>query len=284
MREELAELWRFRFLLRMLVARELKVRYKNSVLGFLWSIVPPLMQVLVSLFFFRSVLNQSGRNLAPYLLCGIIPWTFFQTAILDSSQSLLVNYGIIKKAYMPREVIPLYYVISNTIHFLLGWAVFFVVFFGVWRLFGIDIPWQRAALWFPVITLMEVALVTGLCLWVSALNVFYEDVKFILQTGFNLLYFLLPILYPADNIYYTPFMQAHPWFYKIYMLNPITAIINAYRKVLLQPVPRETLGLRGEPLMLDWTSFAGAGVICLLVAWSGYWYFNRRKWQFVERP
>ena len=100
MREELAELWRYRYLLQMLVARELKVRYKNSVFGFLWSIVPPILSVLVLTFMVREVLGATVQNYSAYLLCGIIPWTFFSSAILDSSMSLLVNYGEIGRAHV----------------------------------------------------------------------------------------------------------------------------------------------------------------------------------------
>ncbi|HZO92029.1 MAG TPA: ABC transporter permease [Chthonomonadaceae bacterium] len=284
LRAELEELWRYRELLRQLVARELKVRYKNSALGFFWSIVPPLLQVLVYSYVFRSVLKVPADNYSAYLLCGLIPWTFISTAMLDSSMSLLVNYPIIKKVYMPREVIPLSYVLSNFIHMMLGWAVYFAAFFVVARLLDIHIPILATLAWFPFITLVLFCFVLGMSLWVSALNVFYEDVKFILQTLFNLLFFLLPVLYPADSVYYSHVMQAHPWLYKLYMLNPITAIINAYRKTILEPVPRGTQGLTGNPLPMDWGTFAGACLLSLLIAWGGYWYFNKRKWQFVERP
>src|SRR5580700_2356821 len=122
MAENLRELWRFRDLLRQLVRRELKVRYKNSALGFLWSIVPPLLQVLVFTFFIAGI-RVKAPNAGAYMLCGVIPWTFTNTAILDSSQSLLINFPIIRKVYLPRQIIPLAIVISNLIHFLLGWCV-----------------------------------------------------------------------------------------------------------------------------------------------------------------
>ncbi|HEV2473985.1 MAG TPA: ABC transporter permease [Chthonomonadales bacterium] len=285
MGEELAELWRFRGLLGQLVKRELKVRYKNSVAGFLWSIVPPVLQVVVFSFLWRDVMRMHAKNISAYMLAGIIPWTYFANATLDSSMSLLLYYPVIKKVYMPREVIPLAYVISNVVHFLLGWVVFFVAFFVVFRLGGIVIPIQRTTVYFPIITMVEIVLVTGVALWVSALNIFYEDVKFIVQTGFNLLFFLLPVLYPADVARYSHTFMAHPWLYRIYMLNPITAVIDAYRKTLLQPMPPGSFNQSpaNPPVPMDWMNFAGAAVISLIVLYSGYWYFNRRKWLFVER-
>src|SRR5207249_982460 len=138
--------------------------------------------------------------------------TFMTNAMLDSSQSLLVNFGIIKKAYMPREVIPLSIVISNFIHFLMAWLVYFTAFLIVLPFFHnqgerMGIPLLSTIWVFPLITAVAVLFVTGMSLWVAALNVFYDDVKFVLQTLFGLLMFLLPVLYPADNIFYTDIMQ-----------------------------------------------------------------------------
>src|ERR1051326_2412347 len=151
--DDLRELWKFRDLLTQLVNRELKVPYKNSVLGFVWSIIPPLLQVLVYTFFFKGLINVPAKNGSAYMLCGFIPWSFITTATLDSSQSLLIYYGIIKKTYMPREVIPLAIVISNFIHFLLGWAVFFVTFLLVLPIFDFGGFKPLPTLWaFPLIT------------------------------------------------------------------------------------------------------------------------------------
>ena len=299
--EALAELWRYRYLLQMLVRRELKVRYKNSALGLVWSIIPPILQVFVYTFLFKGVLQLSVPNWSPYLLCGLIPWMFFSTAILDASQSLLANYGIIKKVYMPREVIPLAIVLSNTVHFFISWAVFFVAFAIIAPFFGIGIPLLPTMLLFPIICAMQILLTTGVALFLSAANVFFEDVKFIVMTLLNLVVFLLPIVYPADIARDWSVMRQHPWLLKLYMLNPVTAIIDAYRKTLLQPMSRSLFNHKyrmlpnGTPLLnnhkpvpqlpdpMDWTTLAGAFVITLLIAYAGYWYFNRRKWQFVER-
>ncbi len=288
MAEELRELWRFRDLLRQLVRRELKVRYKNSALGFLWSIVPPLLQVLVFTFFIGAI-RTSAPNAGAYMLCGVIPWTFINTATLDSSQSLLINFPIIRKVYLPREIIPLAIVISNFIHFLLGWAVFFVFYLIVMPVLrpGGGIPLQTQMLWFPVVTAVAVMFVTGISLWAAALNVFYDDVKFILMTGFNLLLFALPVFYPADIIKYAPRVIKHPWIFDLYMLNPPAAIMEGYRKTLLQPIPRGSYNLDkvlNPPLYMNWPLFIGGSVICAFILWSGYTYFNYRKWQFVERP
>ncbi len=286
MREELLELWRFRYLLRQFVARELKIRYKNSVFGVLWSIVPPLIQVMVYRFFLKGVVGSEVQNYSAYLLCGIIPWTFFTTGCLDSCQSLLNNYGILRKVYMPREIIPLAYVISNGIHFLLGWVVFFAYFYGVNALMGNHIPILPSIVWFPVLFVLETLLVTGLSLWFAALNLFYQDVKYILQTLFGPLFILLPILYPVSNIYYPMHKRGLDWLYQLYMLNPITAIITGFRDCLLQPIAPEQFNktLKGmPPVTTPFSTYLGAAALTLLIAWSGYAYFNHRKWMFVER-
>ena len=271
----------------MLVARELKVRYKNSVLGFAWSIVPPILSVAVITFMIKGALGRSIENYSAYLLCGIISWSFFSVAVLDASQSLLVNYGVIKKIYMPREIIPIAIVISNFVHFVLGWTVYFVAFLVVLPLLHIGgTPLLPGMVWFPVIVCAELLLVTGCCLWSAALNMFYEDVKFILQTVFGLVYFLLPILYTADVIRYGGVMTTHPWLFNLYMLNPVTAMITAFRASLLEPARPEAFNpnLHGlPPVAIDWWVYLGAFLISLFVAWSGYAYFNSRKWKFVER-
>jgi lipopolysaccharide transport system permease protein len=290
MRDDLRELWEARYLLRQLVRRDLKVRYKNSALGFLWSIVPPLLQVLVYTFVFRGVLQVQAKNYSAYLLVGLIPWTFFQSSVLDASHSLIDNLALIRKVYLPREIIPLARVASNFIHFMLAWLVYFVAYLVVARLFGYGIPPLVTMLWFPVITFFLVLFTTGISLWITALHMFYDDIKFILQTFMQLFIFLLPILYPADNVRYAQIMQQFPWLYKLYMLNPIAALIDAYRKTLLEPLSPTAFNASRKlpnggdlpPVPLDMTTLSIACLLCVLIAYGGYRYFCRRKWLFVE--
>jgi ABC-type polysaccharide/polyol phosphate export permease len=280
---QLAELWRFRDLLRQLIARELKVRYKNSAFGFLWSIVPVCLQVVVFTFFIRNAVNLPAESYGAYMLCGLIPWTFFNAALLDSGQTLRVNYPILKKVYLPREVFPLCSALSNFVHCALGWAVYFAVYFGLVRFIGIHLPFKPTLLLFPLITLVLLILVAGLCLWVSILSLFYEDVRFIVQTFMNLLMFVLPVLVPADVIRYSSFFKAKPWLYDLYMMNPISALIDAYRKSILEELPRGSFNMTGEPLHFNWLHFGGATAITLCIFVTGYAYFNARKWEIVER-
>jgi lipopolysaccharide transport system permease protein len=283
-RSELAELWRFRGLLWQLVRRDLKVRYKNSRLGFFWSIAPPLMMVAVITFAFRYATSIAANfpSYSAFVLVAMIPWTYFQTAILDSSQSLLLMYGVIKKVYLPREIIPLSNAISNFIHFSLSWLVFFVYWWGFRRA-----PILPTTLWLPYLMFVQFMLVTGLSLLVACLNVFYEDIKHIVTILLQLCLFLLPIMYVTDQIVHSNRFGAsglarHPWVIMLYMNNPMTALINGYRKTLLEAPHPEAIG--GESLPLDVSSLILAGVISFLVLVGSYAYFNARKWQFVERP
>lgn len=278
-RSELAELWRFRGLLWQLVRRDLKVRYKNSRLGFLWSIAPPLMQVAVITFALKHATNFATgfESYSAYVLVAMIPWTYFNTAILDSSQSILLMYGVIKKVYLPREIIPLSNAISNFIHFLMSWLVFFLYWWGVQRA-----PLLWTTLWFPYLILVQFMLVTGLSLFVSALNVFYEDVKYIVNILMSLGLFLLPIMYVVEQPYYKPNGFLTGWKFELYMLNPLASLITGYRKALLEAPHPSAIG--GDSLPLDPAQLLLTGLISFFILLGGYWYFNKRKWQFVERP
>jgi len=276
---DLRELWKHRELLGILVRRDLKVRYKNSRLGFLWSIAPPLMQVACITFALKHATSFAADfpNYSAYVLVAMIPWTYFQTAILDSSQSLLLMYGVIKKVALPREIIPLSNAISNFIHFLLSWAVFFVY----WWLF-VRGPILPSTPLFLYLILVQFMLVTGLSLLVACLNVFYEDVKYIVSILMGLGLFVLPIIYVVEQPYYSATSFLKGWRFDLFMLNPLTSLITGYRKALLEPPPASVLG--GNPLPLDYGNLAATGLLSLAVLAASYWYFNLRKWQFVERP
>ncbi len=280
MRNELAELWRFRGLLLQLVRRDLKVRYKNSRVGILWSLAPPLVQVLCISFAMRNAISlaQDFPSYILFVLVAQIPWVYFQTAVLDSSQSILLMMGVIRKVYLPREIIPLANAISNFFHFLITWLVFLVFWFGL-RGGRILFP---EILWFPYLIVVQFCLVTGLSLFASALNVFYEDVKYIITVVMNFAFFLLPIIYVVEMPYYKGARMFQGVGMSLYMLNPMASLITGFRKSLLEPPLPRAIG--GDSFPLDTANLLTAGLISLLVLVGGYAYFNSRKWQFVERP
>jgi ABC-type polysaccharide/polyol phosphate export permease len=274
---DLAEVWRFRALLWQLVRRDLKVRYKNSRLGILWSIAPPLMEVAVITYAMKraTVYAADFPSYSAFVLVAMIPWTYFQTAILDSSQSIVQMYGVIRKVYLPREIIPLASAISNFIHFLLSWAVFFIYWWGLSR--G---PVLWTALLFPYFAVVQFMLVTGISLFVSCLNVFYEDVKYILTILMRVGLFLMPIMYLVEQVKGRG--QHGDLLYQIYRFTPLSALITGYRRALLESPSLKVLN--GPYLPLDWVSLGLAGLVSAAVLVGGYAFFNARKWQFVERP
>ncbi len=267
-----------------MVQRELKIRYKNSILGFFWSLLNPLITVFVMTFVFENFLNNGTPNLSAYVLAAFLPYMFFQICLLDSAQSILHGLDLAKKIYFPREILPLTMVISNFIHFILALGVFFVYLLGVYLLHPAISPFQASSIYLPLLLAINLALVTGLGLIISALNTFYEDVKFIVSVLLYLLYFLCPIMYFSESVYHAKIAEEHPWVYNLYHLNPVATLCTAYRKILLANQPVKFRGETLDPLPLDWGQIGVAALISFALLFLGYSFFNRLKWKFVERP
>lgn len=287
---ELKELWRFRELLYSMVERELKIRYKNSFLGFFWSLLNPLITVFVLTFVFKSYVGMQTKNLSAYILAAYLPFVFFQMSVLDSAQSVLSNVQLIKKIYFPREILPLAQIISNFIHLLLALLVFFGYLVVVYLMNPQVSPFQLTSLYLPLVLLVNFALAAGLGLLVSALNTFYEDVKYIVSVLLYIMFFLCPIMYFSENVQANALGEGgRGLHYVLYHLNPVAMLCTAYRKILVAPQPVEMRNPDGTitsipALPMDWAMFGIAALtsaVCLAV---GYTVFNRLKWRFVERP
>jgi ABC-type polysaccharide/polyol phosphate export permease len=297
MLSELKELWRFRELLFTMVQRDLKIRYKNSALGFFWSLLNPLLTVLVMTFVFQNFMNVKVSNYSAYLLSAYLPFIFFQNCLLDSAQTILVAMPLIKKIYFPRELLPLAAVISNFVNFMLSMLVFFCYMLAIYLFFpGADgqriWPFQWGTLFLPVLFLVSFCLATGLSFIVSAFNTFYEDVRYILGVVLYLLFFLCPIVYFSELVGNNELNhKTHGLVFKLYHLNPVAELSVAYRKLLLAPVdvptgvdPATGKALFIPALPLDWRYVVLAGLVSLAVLLIGYNTFNKLKWRFVERP
>jgi lipopolysaccharide transport system permease protein len=288
MTEELRELWRFRELFFSMIQRELRIRYKNSVLGILWSFVNPLITTLVMWLVFGQLLANGIDSFFAYVLAALLPFTFFQSAILDSSQSILASLPVVKKIYLPRELLPLSIILSNFIHLLTGFAVFFLALLIIYATTGFGVnPFQATTWMLPILLLISLFFATGVGLLVCALNTFYEDVKYVANVVMYLLTFLCPIVYFHEQVADAS-LRANPWLYRLYMMNPQAVLSICYRKALLAPVHVKVL--RGDvPVELDaspfpWPWLAYTAVVSVLTLWYGYRTFNRMKWRFVERP
>ncbi len=285
----MAELWHYRELLWTLVIRELRVRYKNSVLGFFWSLINPLVTVLVMTIVFKYVMGMRIANYSAYVLVAYLPWTFFQFALLDSSQTILAYMPVIKKIYFPRALLPLATTLANFIHFVLAMVVLLLYL----HLY-VGAPVQVGLLLVPLVMLTELLLVMGLSLVIACWNAFYEDVKYLVSVGLQLLFFLSPIIYFSEQVRYAGFVPEsyrETLFCAYHLLNPMATYALAYRKLILPPITivQQNPGISAQPVQFPdmplpyWL----LGVHLLLaagVALVGLFYFRRREWDFVERP
>lgn len=279
---ELRELHRYRYLLSQLVVRDIKVRYKNSILGFFWSLANPLLQVATITIVIKYIMGLKVPNYSAYLLAGYLPWMFFQMALLDSSQVVIGHRDLLRKSYFPREVLPMSVVGANLVHYLLSLVVFFA-YLLFYRFFLDGAPITAKVMLLPVLMAVQCALVMGLAFFISCLNVFYEDIKYLLTALLNVFFYLTPVMYPAELVH-DKLVRIHPMLYKLYLLLPMNALTDAYRKTLLPSV--ESLSIRGtkvETLPLDYGMLAAACGLSILLAVAGYRFFNARKWVFAER-
>ena len=292
--EEARELWRYRHLVRTLVERDLRVRYKNSVLGIAWTMINPLVQVFVLTVAVSFILGAGPRNLSAYIFCATIPWTFFQTAVLDSSTSVLAKLGLLKKVYFPREIPLIATVCQNFVQFLISLGVFVIYRFVFTPLLhGGNVAPPLALLWLPVVIVILFLLTLGTAFFIATLNVFYEDVKFILTLTMGFLFYLMPIIYFADNILYAAGIPGTMifrkplawWVYHLYLANPLAWIITAFKQMFFGPQNIARPGTVLPPSApFDWRYMLITAVISVTFCLWGYAFFNRRKWGFTERP
>src|SRR5947208_8714634 len=209
----LGQLLRYRGLIQSLVARELKARYRGSVLGFFWSFVNPLLLLLVYWFVFTTVMPNTMAGVQPYALfmfCGILPWTWFSASLTEASGSLISGGNLIKKVLFPAEVLPIVSVLANMVHFFLGLTILvgFLIYYK-------HPPDALDLAWFPVVVLVQLIFTTALALILAALTVHFRDIRDLLANMLTLWFFATPIIYPwtQENV------RKFKW---IFNLNPFT--------------------------------------------------------------
>src|SRR4051812_28633875 len=186
----LGQLIRYRGLIQSLVARELKARYRGSVLGFLWSFINPLLLLGIYSFIFTTILPNRTEGLQPYalfMLCGILPWTWFSASLTEASNSLIAGGNLIKKVLFPAEVLPLVSVLANLVHFLLPLPLVIILLVAVHR-----VPEIPGLLWLPVVVVVQFILTFGLALFLAALTVHFRDIRDILTNVLMLWFFTTP--------------------------------------------------------------------------------------------
>lgn len=263
----LQELSRYRALIRNLVVSEIKARYKNSVLGFVWSLLNPLAMMLVFTVIFGVLWpNNTVENYPIFLLCGLLPWNYFQASIISGTTSIVANGNLIKKVYFPREVLPIATVLAQLVNFLLA----FVVLFAALLIFRTNFsPW----LWtLPLIILIQTSFTIGVVLILSTLHVFYRDTLMVMEVVMLAWFFLTPIFYSVSQLpsTFVLFGVELPVQRIFYIVNPMASLINVYRDLLYN-------GYRTDPDFFIRTALTA--IVFLVV---GYWFFVRYSDRFGE--
>ena len=266
------ELVRRRFLLRNLILRDLKVRYKNSILGVLWSLLNPLlMMVVFSLVF--GVLSPNGPRQYPvFFLVGLLPWNFFSGALLSGTASITSNNHLVKKVYFPREILPIAAVFSNLVNFFIALIVLVVFLYAA----GLGVTMH--AWWLIPLIIIQLIFTLGLGLLLSSLHVFYRDIMMILDVVMLAWFFLTPIMYPLSRFDESIALAGIDMVPSRLMrwLNPMASLVDGYRTVLWG-----TMSSNG-PVAMDPAYLLRTFVTALLVLIVGYGVFNRTQHLFGE--
>ena len=246
-----------------LVARELTARYRGSVLGFFWSFVNPLLLLLIYTFVFTQIIPGARGSVATepfavFMFCGILPWTWFSSSLLESSNVLIAGGNLIRKVLFPAEVLPLVTVSAGLVHFCLGLLILaaFIAYYGV-SVTPADL------LWLPLLVAVQWMLTAGLALFLSAVTVHFRDVRDLLANLMTLWFFATPIIYPL--------VAVPAGMRRVLELNPFTHLVVAYQETLFVPGPFVP-GLR----------FAALAVSSIVVFGAGYFVFDRLRDTLAE--
>jgi lipopolysaccharide transport system permease protein len=261
MLRNLAALVRYRGLIQSLVARELKARYRGSILGFFWSFINPLFLLLIYSFVFKYILEQRAEGIENYelfMFCGILPWTWFSASLLESSGVLIAGGNLIKKVLFPAEILPIVTVLANMVHFFFGLVI--LALFLLW--FQRPLNFSEL-LWFPVVVLIQLVLTTGFALLFSALTVHFRDLRDILGNLMTFWFFATPIIYP--------YFVMQDWQLRLLQFNPFTHLAITYQEILYFKGP-----------VGHWFWLLVLGAISVVWFLFGYFVFDRLRDTFAE--
>jgi ABC-type polysaccharide/polyol phosphate export permease len=240
------------------VSRELKARYRGSVLGVLWSFVNPLLLLLTYTLVFTVILPNRQADIQPYFLflfCGILPWTWFQASLAESSGVIIAGGNLIKKVLFPAEILPAVTVFTNFVQFLLGLPILFAFLVYEGKL-------GASALLLPLPILVQLVFTLGLALLVSALTVHFRDLQSILAHVLHLWFFATPIIYP--------YVEQGGRLRSVLKLNPLTHVIVSYQQMLF------------AGRFTDWRGLLGAGLAAGILFWVGSVLFDRLRDTLAE--
>jgi lipopolysaccharide transport system permease protein len=255
---KLRELWEYRELLYFLAWRDIKVRYRQTVLGALWAILQPVMtMVIFSLVFGRlAQIPSDGLPYPVFSYAALVPWTFFMNAITQASNSLIVNANMVKKIYFPRLALPIATVLAGVVDFVLA----FIVLLGIMLYYGL-VPTINV-LWLPFLLLLALLTSLGVSLWFSAMNVQFRDVRYTVPVIMQVWLFVTPIAYPSS-------LLEEPW-RTLYGLNPMAGVVEGFRWALLG-----TDTAPGPMIIVS-------SLVALILFISGAFYFRRMEQSFAD--
>ncbi len=256
---KLHDLWLYRELVYFLTWRDIKVRYKQSVLGILWAILKPFMAMVVFTIFFGNFakIPSDGVPYPIFSYTATLPWELFAAALGVASRSMVSNSNMISKIYFPRMIIPLASVMSSVVDFFIG----FTILIGMMIFYKVT-P-TIAILWLPLLILLALVTALGVGFWSSALMVRYRDVGYIMPFIANLWMYLTPVVYPSSMI-------PEKW-RLLYALNPMTGVVEGFRYALLGTTQSVNAGM-----------ILVSSLIAVVVLITGMFYFRRMEKQFAD--
>lgn len=217
----LREIWRYRELLYFFTWRDVKVRYKQTIIGILWAVLQPLITMLVFTIFFGKLAKVPSEGI-PYpifVYTGLLPWTYFAQSLARSSGSIVANSGMIKKVYFPRLITPIAASMSALVDFMISFIILLFLM-GYYKF-----PLTKGIVMFPLLLFLTFLCSSGISFWLSALNALYRDIRIIVPFCIQLGMFLTPVIYPVSIL-----PEKYSW---ILYLNPMTGIIESYRAAIL---------------------------------------------------
>jgi ABC-type polysaccharide/polyol phosphate export permease len=250
------ELYRYREMFTGLVNREVRARYKSSALGFLWSMLNPLLMLTVYSLIFSVYLKVNIPNYPLFVFSGLLPWTWFATSLTNGAAAIVANSGLIKKVYFPLEILPVVNVTTNLVNFVLTLPV--LALFMAW--FHVVPTWSLLVL--PVIICIQYLLTLGLALILSTANAFYRDVEQLLGPLLLAWFYMTPVVYEASSV--------PDRFRPILVMNPMSQIVTAYQDILF------------HGRMPDLKGIALSAFTATVLFLAGQLLFQSKKFTFAE--
>lgn len=254
--EQIKEIFKFKEMIRSWTRKELRTRYKGSFLGFLWTFVNPLLQLVVYSIIFPFVMKFNQENYAMFLFVALIPWNFFTSSMQGACGLIVWNSDMVTKVYFPREVLPISFTCSGLLNMIFSYAIVFPMLI----IFRVPFTWNL--LWLPVLMICQTILCLGIALLVSSINVYFRDIEYLIGIGVMALYFLTPIMYDISNL--PEKLQ------KIMYINPMTGYVLMYRDV--------TFNGYGVDLKTLLFSFVYSVIVLII----GYITFEKLQRRFTE--